>query len=300
VLVLALVVVAVKENNAMKLNIMELSHPFWSQDHTLAIVSFKNDILMFSQYMVEKDAAVQEETPTAQFALENLIENGPTLEISHNDKLYKLVCPPLAVPPDYASGPFGEDEYCDYSVLDLYFRRSHWHSRFVDTKINKAKYSSRLRNINQSFIIGTLCVPFKNEWEHKNLIMYVNRNNLITDIEIASVTVDPAPAPVDNFTATWHQYMWGVNIVEKSRDADNSIEFSAQLIWNNDGSNCEHATKMWVETDAGFVPKKNVFFDDKGQATFKIMPLGLTSGDQIKVKLNSSVYSGINSISVTV
>lgn len=129
----------------MKLNVMELTHPYWSQDHTLAIVSFKNDNLMFSQYMVEEGGVVTNETPSAQAALENLISNGPIFEISHNEKLYKLVCPVLSVPPDYASGPFGEDEYCDYSVLDLYFRRSHWHSRFVDTKINKAKYSSRLR-----------------------------------------------------------------------------------------------------------------------------------------------------------
>jgi hypothetical protein len=195
----------------------------------------------------------------------------------------------------------GEDEYTDYSVLDLYYNASRWKSRFVDTKNSKIKYSARLRYLYGSFMIATLSVPFANDWGSKNVVIYNRKDRLITDIELDSVVyTDSNPQAYIGNEPNWHQYMWGINLTELPKSNDGEIIFDVQLAWNKDGSPCAKSTNIYIETDAGYVPRSKITTDENGKSQFKIIPLGLSAGEKIKIKLGAATYSSIKSIEVIV
>jgi hypothetical protein len=282
----------------MEIHLIESYGPNWNQKNTyLLVASFKDNKFAVAEYSLVVDGVLTEETPTAEHALENLMDYGLVRQVSHNDKLWELTNPSVTVPSSNYSGPLGEDEYCDYTVLDVYFGMPNWKSRFAETINTRAKTGQRLRDINKSHILASLITPFAGDWDSKTAFIFCSKENLVTDIEIASIDSSP-PIIGPNDNPIWHQYMWGVNITELPRLVDGEIVFDVQLIWNKDNLPCPRSTKLYVESDSGYLPRTKIVTDDNGKAQFKIMPIGLSTGEKIKIKVGSTTYSNISSIEV--
>lgn len=281
----------------MKLHIFENNGTFTNEDNRLLLVSFKDNSLVVAEYLSNTAAPSPDAVtiPAAESTLATMMDTGPVSDVAHADKNWKLVA--SAILPSQV--PFGADEYSDYSVLDFYSGQHRWVSRFPMTRLGRIRYTERLRNLNQASIITTLVVPFAGDWSTIEAIVYAKSDLVLTDLEIAD-TVDATQFSMTPTNPAWWDHMWGVAITETSRDADGAINFSAQLEWNRDGASCARVATLWLDLDAGYSPKKMISFDQNGSASFKVIPLGLTAGDKITVKLGANVYSGIGSLTVSV
>ncbi len=60
---------------------------------------------------------------------------------------------------------------------------------------------------------------------------------------------------------------------------------------NIDALITDHSVRLYLETNAGYLPHRQVFTKD-GVANFNLMALGLEPGDKIKLKVGWRNYSG--------
>jgi hypothetical protein len=68
------------------------------------------------------------------------------------------------------------------------------------------------------------------------------------------------------------------------------------LRWNGDGAPCAHALALKLDSDAGYLPKRRLTTNASGVGSFAIEALGLSTGDQIAVKINTEHYTAIGKI----
>jgi hypothetical protein len=193
----------------------------------------------------------------------------------------------------------GFDELVDYSVFDFFVDSVTWEPRLSATRGNKIIYSARHRALVRRQLLASLYVRFADETLDETVLHLVNHGNgLVTNLT-PDIRFDGTSVPVGpGGGAKWLEYMWHAEVwvVEQTPSA---ITFGVQLRNNKDNSLCERQTKLQIEADAGYAPKRYVTTDAQGKATFTVLPLGLTAGDSLKVKLNTTHFTNIGSAGVT-
>lgn len=79
-------------------------------------------------------------------------------------------------------------------------------------------------------------------------------------------------------------------------DGYDTVEFKMTDV---DGNTINHATEVYLESTGGYLPKQRVNITD-GTGSFKVGALGMTSGDQFKVKIGFRNYTGVTDVDYTV
>jgi hypothetical protein len=68
------------------------------------------------------------------------------------------------------------------------------------------------------------------------------------------------------------------------------------LRWNGADAPCAHELALKLESNAGYLPKRRLTTDASGAGSFAVEALGLSTGDQIAVKINTEHYTAIGKI----
>lgn len=193
----------------------------------------------------------------------------------------------------------GFDELVDFSVLDLYSDGLAWEPRLAQTRQTKIIYSARLRELQRRQLLASLYVRFCTADLSETVVHLVNcGQSLVTDLT-ADRRLDGSAVPIGpNGGARWLQYMWRADIEPVPTEGD-VLGFGVKLR-NADGSECEHSTRLFVEADAGYLPRRFVTTNSNGEAFFVMHPIGLAKGDPFKIKLNTTHFSGVGKVEGTV
>lgn len=208
-------------------------------------------------------------------------------------------------------GPLGHDEWVDYSIFDFLCATDGTPqlivSRFAVTGGLKAGFSARMRSLfphaANSHI--TLCLPFaKRDLREVELIAVswgrYKPLGFVPDEERAAV---PPGAKL----------AYGLYEAAPRADADLSvpaggtISVPIYLRWKSNidyghaaGTPARHRTRLKVEASAGYVPYRVVEMDEHGEGRLRLTALGLAPGDDIKVKLNATHFTGVGSFVIRV
>lgn len=190
----------------------------------------------------------------------------------------------------------GYDELVNYTIIDFLYDNQGmlpWRSRFPRTAREKVDFSARYRAQAQAQLAASLYVPFfKGSFEGCTLHL-VERGKLDFN-GVVSHSFDGEAQPVGENGRLFKDYFFRADLTQNGEYVD------LQLAWNKDGSPCREVATFTLESDAGYLPKTKVTTDSEGKARFKVMPLGLDTGDLIKVKVNCIHYSNIGSIEIVV
>lgn len=68
---------------------------------------------------------------------------------------------------------------------------------------------------------------------------------------------------------------------------------------DSDGSTINHATDIYLEHTGGYLPSQRVSITN-GTGSFKVGALGMTSGDEFRVKIGFRNYHGLADVNYTV
>lgn len=195
----------------------------------------------------------------------------------------------------------GLDEVVDYSIIDLYANNGTpqpWTSRLANTRAEKILYSARYRNIEQFTQLGSVYIPFATGDLNDCVVHLVRRGELVCNLPI-TYEFDGNAFPVGPGGALWTKHFWHAEVSLESV-SPSVITYKVKLRWNIDDTACHKQTKLFVETDAGYLPRNIITTDENGEATFKLMPIGLNPMEPIKVKVSAQHYSKLGSCEVTV
>lgn len=190
----------------------------------------------------------------------------------------------------------GYDELVNYTIIDFLYDNQGmlpWRSRFPRTAREKVDFSARYRAQVQAQLAASLYVPFfKGSFEGCTLHL-VERGKLDFN-GVINHSFDGEAQPVGENGRLFKDHFFRADLTQNGEYVD------LQLAWNKDGSPCREVATFTLESDAGYLPKTKVTTDSEGKARFKVMPLGLDTGDLIKVKVNCTHYSNIGSIEIVV
>ena len=259
---------------------------------TLLLVTTSNGKIVAATYKRTEGSVA--EAPSASSTLPDLAAGNPQPLVSNNGGLFTKNTVVVYDPEDAV----GFDEVVDYTLLDMFTDSLVWEPRLPQTKSTKLIYSARFRQLNRRRLLASLYIRFATGNLSETVVHLVNRgDSLVTDL-VADYTFDGTTVPVGRGGAKWLEYMWTAEVQAVDRTGD-TFEFSVKLR-NADGSPCNQSTRLHIEADAGYLPKRTVTTDANGEATFTMTALGLASGDKFKVKLNTAHFTAVGKIEGTV
>jgi hypothetical protein len=199
----------------------------------------------------------------------------------------------------------GADEWCDYTMLNITTRNGGSvlvgvRARLAESRNYKGD-GARYRAHGDYKHAICLYVPFARD----------NFDNVTMDIlarwgyppHIIGGTVDTVTN--ENVTPptghVWNTRFWRVEQSEPASVSEGGfVDIPIHLEWTADGSICEEVTTLKLEAKSGYVAKTRVTTDAYGMAYIRAGALGLESGDQIEIKVNSHLMQGIGLITAQV
>jgi hypothetical protein len=255
----------------------------------LLLVTKTNDALIAAIYSENGERDDYGEMPSAVDALQMIASNNAPEFVKAKEKAFIR----QVVVPHGTNSLIGYDELVDYSVLDLYKDGVAWEPRLATTKQTKIIYSARVRDLQRRRLLASLYVRFNTGDLSETVVHLVNRGDcLVTDL-VADHRFDGTTVPVGPGGAKWLDYFWHADVQLAGRSDQGHLLFDVELKNNKDGSPCHQKTRLEITTDSGYLPKRLVTTDDQGRAQFYLIPLGLSSGEKVKVKLSATHFTNV-------
>lgn len=193
-------------------------------------------------------------------------------------------------------GPLGLDEWVDYSYfsfnMDSAFTPVSVVNRVAETQNIKTLKSARYRDIHSYNVAMTLRVPFAVE------------SLLDCDLDVIHhpdrVPVGVRADETDPGVSAWESFpRIKVTNPEQQIAPDGSAVYQVQLV-DAAGNDIEKPYCLKLESDNGYIPYRRLALNEQGQGSFKVMAMGLESGDCIKVKFNTTHVTAISTAELQV
>ncbi len=255
----------------------------------LLLVTKKSDALIAAIYSENGGRDDFSGIPDAVDALSMVASNNAPEFVKLDDKAFIR----KVVVPHGTNSLIGFDELVDYSVLDLYMDGIAWEPRLAQTKQTKIIYSARVRDLQRRRLLASLYVRFNTGDLSETVVHLVNRGNCVVTDLVADHRFDGTSVPVGPGGAKWLDYFWHADVQPVGRSDDGRLLFDVALKNNKDGSPCNRKTRLEIITDAGYLPKRFITTDDQGRAQFSLIPLGLSAGEKVKVKLSATHFTNV-------
>lgn len=200
----------------------------------------------------------------------------------------------------------GRREWTDYSLFECPLHRDFnpgaWRNRFPYSSLLQVDRTTRWSQVQNEGIFASLFVPFAGKglsdttlYISSNLPLYFMDKGFKIAKTLNRSELKPNHRP---FYLDWY---WSVKSDSPvSMRPNSTIEVPVHLIWNRDGSNCNRAATLSVESDAGYLPCRRVKFDNSGSAKIRISSTGMQLGEKIKVKFNAEAYTNLSSFEIKI
>lgn len=201
----------------------------------------------------------------------------------------------------FADGMRGRDEIVDYSLIDIAVGHNgqplSWRNRFAQSAREKVDLSFRHRARTQIANALVIFMPIEAPFDQLRIEVLCDQDPiLLNGTEIAG-RVDDASIPKDGqWFRQFYFHAVAVQGAVLTVQAGGQVEVPVALNWNADGAPCAHALTLKLESDAGYLPKRRLVTEIDGTGSFVVDAMGLSTGDQIAVKINTEHYTAIGKI----
>ncbi len=190
----------------------------------------------------------------------------------------------------------GQDEVVDFSVLDAFADGQMWEPRLPQTKQTKQLYSMRHRQAARRRLLASLYVRFATGDLSETVLHLVDCDGcLVTDLKADKKMNGPSVPVGKAGGATWLSHMWNVEVRQDGVRQDGAQKFVAQLR-EQSGPPINRKTRLYLESDAGYLPRRTVETDNRGRVEFVLLPMGLEAGERFKIKLNATHFTSVGQV----
>lgn len=191
---------------------------------------------------------------------------------------------------------YGASEFTDRSNFAWVFKSPAGElemprNRVLDTVITKAGTRRYLHTISRS-IVAQLIAPFGGEpldSEFNSLMFLYNKDiGYRCNLPVTELT----QTQLHDHTGGWAPM---ANIAITGEDcvkAGELVDLHLKLGWE-DGTDLKYPATVFLETTAGYLPKRRITLNANGEGAFKVRATDLVAGDSFKIKVGWKHYSGV-------
>ena len=208
-------------------------------------------------------------------------------------------------------GPLGQDEWVDYSIFDFVCAADGTPllviNRFAVTNDLKAGFSARMRGLypGGASTYLTLCLPFA-ETDLRQIELIGVPWGRYKPLGFTPDEARIAFPPGAKLAYGLYEAVPPAGI-DLTVPAGQTITIPLSLRWKHntdyghpEGTPVRRSTRFKVEASAGYLPRRVLRMNDNGEAMLDIAAFGLAPGDEIKIKLNATHFTGVGSFVVRV
>lgn len=195
-------------------------------------------------------------------------------------------------------GVLGADEVVDYSAIDIPI--DHTGSpiavvnRFSETKLAKSRQGFRYRALFPQSSGLVVHLPFVAE-SLRDVVVEAMHGPIGYAGDRPDQTVSPA------VSGSVQQFYWHIEADAPAVPAGGSADVSFHIVVNGGGIRPQiRATRIFVEADRGYLPRREVTTDSEGRGTVRVQALGLEAGERIKLKFNATHYTALGKVFIPV
>lgn len=203
----------------------------------------------------------------------------------------------------YSDGMTGLDEIVDFSLIDIMIGSDGsplpWRNRFAQTSGEKVEYSFRHRAREGAGNALVIFMPFEKSFNECRIELLCELDPILLGDTTVTGSVDDTTIPKDGL---WFKnFYWNAKqtVDNITVPAEGSVEVPFEIVWNNGSGRCDATTKLKLDCDAGYLPKKRAITAN-GLGVFKVSALGLSAGDEINVKISAEHYTAIGKVNIKV
>lgn len=145
-------------------------------------------------------------------------------------------------------------------------------------------------------VVGQIYIPFADSADEE----YTIRLNIREENVSKLLSLVPDAVKVENedsaFATFYYEHSPRVSLVDVKKEGDWS-KVKVQLTYQGSALNKSNV-RVFAKSASGYIAKTEVYTDANGQAEFKVQPLGLDSGETMKVEIGFKYISNIVSADV--
>ena len=203
----------------------------------------------------------------------------------------------------FLDGMVGHDELTDYALIDIMTDNNGfplpWRKRFAQSAREKVDTSFRHRARTQASNALVIFMPIAGPLSGARVELLCDQDPILLNDTTVAGRIDDATIPNDG---VWFKqfYFHAKGPASATVPAGGRADIPVQLIWNKSEAPCANALKLKLDSDAGYLPKRRLATDAQGQGSFAVEALGLSTGEQIAVKINTEHYTAIGKVIVEV
>jgi hypothetical protein len=199
----------------------------------------------------------------------------------------------------FLDGMRGHDEITDYALIDIMTDAQGfplpWRNRFAQSAREKVDLSFRHRARVQAANALVIFLPIKGPLSSARIEILCDQDPILLNGTTIAGRIDDATIPNDG---QWFKqfYFHAVATETVTVPAEGRAHVPIALRWNGADAPCAHELALKLESNAGYLPKRRLTTDASGAGSFAVEALGLSTGDQIAVKINTEHYTAIGKI----
>lgn len=203
----------------------------------------------------------------------------------------------------YSDGMTGLDEIVDFSLIDIMVGSDGsplpWRNRFAQTSNEKVEYSFRHRARESAGNALVIFMPFEKRFTDCRIELLCQLDPILLDTTSVTAEVDDTTIPKDGL---WFKnFYWNAKQITSNITvpAGGTVDVPFEIVWNNGSGRCDVTTKLKLDCDAGYLPKRRAT-TTSGLGSFKASALGLSAGDEMNVKISAEHYTAIGKVNIQV